>query len=156
MDLHSSAASGDIAHPCTKFHQNPTIRGWIIDDRTNFPAHFFRVNYVTASSQGCVDRTVPNLVKTYDPSKAFNKFALDFRYATPFRNQTALKAKSLTFTSRKIRAGLGAIAECESSTLPMPVLDSRFLLRFENRALQRRLSKIEAKFPTFWSHQCKN
>jgi len=49
-------------HSQTKFQQNLTICNPVIDERTTFGSFFREGNFVRASSRGCADRTVPNLV----------------------------------------------------------------------------------------------
>ena len=38
----SAISANPVVHPRTKFQQNFTIRGWVIDDLTNFPGPVFR------------------------------------------------------------------------------------------------------------------
>ena len=51
---------------CVKFEQNRTIRCRVIDDLAHYSREILEgVAFPRKKSQGCVDRTSPNLVRTY-------------------------------------------------------------------------------------------
>ena len=75
-----------LEHQGTKFQQNLTTHSRVINDWTNFSAHFSTGNFLSCCSQSWVNQTTPNVNHYVLPTYIFY-----FIFAAVFWNQSASK-----------------------------------------------------------------
>ena len=108
---------GRTTHPRTTFQQNQKTRRCVIDHSSNSPCPFSGINSVRATSQGCVDRTIPKFKMGKRPCQVCFRFPICcfISKPDPLKGQTRairrleskIEVKFYTFFHQPFRTNYG-------------------------------------------------